>query len=339
MLVGWPSALTEDGEAKPDRGFFSWCVDNSGLLVAYKWMDKKYVHLLSTAHGTADRVVMRKNALTGQKEPVPAPDGLYAYTGADKRMGVGMGGVDGFDKMRTGPSAVRKSFFPKKFWMALFWALVDLLVCNVFLLWKMMVGGSVCLRAFTLSLAQELLDYADDIEKLYGPNGRQHRDDTRSRLLRKRTAATMPRVFSSGGADGPAYAHEHYPVAVDGGQQRKCPVCKWYLQQRSQGGTAVVNDDGKAAKPTRVRYMCASLACKSVPLCTNPPKGYTEGSITCFALWHDPEWRAQNAGTVEEYCPRRHSGEDLVYVDGKGLHAWVPRCREDRDDDEVRPDM
>ena len=67
-----------DAKANHRRGFWQWAVGACDLLLAVAWMDKKPVHLLSSAHGTGAWSVKRKNS-EGVKEDVNCPEPLAQY--------------------------------------------------------------------------------------------------------------------------------------------------------------------------------------------------------------------------------------------------------------------
>lgn len=123
---GLPSMLKS--KDKLQRGEFMY--ETKGKISAVKWMDRKPVTMLSTAHDPRKTTtVLRKNK-DGTRVDVPCPVVVAEYNSS-------MGGVDRFDQMRECYAIGRRSV---KWWHRIFYFLIDLAIINSFVLWKLNKG-------------------------------------------------------------------------------------------------------------------------------------------------------------------------------------------------------
>ena len=265
--------------------------------------------------------VLRKNA-RGERLQYPAPEPVVSYSGGVGCQG-GMGGVDAFDKIRTSASSIRASWFPNKAWLALFWAIIDMLLANITILMKMLVPSAnttrynVCKR-----LHSEMLEYAHQVEDLFGEAGDQKRQAFRSRNKDKR------RKSSAGGGIGMVISPQiggHVSVNNNRNARRQCPVCKWSLST----SVAVLTKGGKAAKGRQVVTMCNHPDCLSVPLCNKPPKASHGTAVTCFQLWHSASWRRENEGVITNWAPKKHKSSSSL----QPTDVWSPYATSHPDDE------
>jgi hypothetical protein len=97
-----------------------------GRKVAAKWQDKRAVHFLSTADDAAETTQVKRKKKDGSCVKV---DCLTVVDQYNKNMN----GVDHADQLRNEYPTYRKS---KKWWHSLFWFLVDISICNLFILMK-----------------------------------------------------------------------------------------------------------------------------------------------------------------------------------------------------------
>ncbi len=97
-----------------------------GDLMAVRWRDKRIVSFLSTADRATDVVNVTRRHRDGTQHLVNAPSVVHQYN-------INMNGVDHADQMRTEYPTFRKS---RKWWCYVFWFLVDIGICNAFVLMK-----------------------------------------------------------------------------------------------------------------------------------------------------------------------------------------------------------
>ena len=97
-----------------------------GDLLAVKWRDKRIVNFISTAEQATSVVEVTRRHRDGTQHQVQAPEVVREYNN-------NMNGVDHADQMRTEYPTYRKS---KKWWHYIFWFLIDVCVCNAFVLMK-----------------------------------------------------------------------------------------------------------------------------------------------------------------------------------------------------------
>jgi hypothetical protein len=206
----------------------------SGILLAEKWIDKRDVRMLSTLHFSGIDPETPKTKHNGEIDNKP-----YTVTSYNKYMGA----VDKSDMMISLSSCTRKSV---KWYMKFFFHLMDLVVLNAHIMFKMMnasvsLAKNLPLREFRLELARDLIAYH----------------------LLKTPAGNRPSQTSSLRLAG---RHGHFPTLIpdcDGQKKspsRRCRVC-----------ASTVEKEQRKRKETR--YECTKC---NVPLCITP----------CFEKYH-----------------------------------------------------
>jgi len=101
------------------------CMRQKGRTTALVWKDKKPVYVLSNAHPPTTELVQRKNP-DGSKAQVSCPTAVASYNRH-------MGGVDLLDQLKCYYCYDKKS---KRWWMRLFFHLVDIAVVNSYILYR-----------------------------------------------------------------------------------------------------------------------------------------------------------------------------------------------------------
>lgn len=122
--TGFPRDLTTKQNLKQlKRGDF--LTRHRGNMTALVWMDRKPVYVVSNAHLPTSGMIARKNP-DGSYVQVKCPDIVAQYN-------CHMGGVDLLDQLKSYYCYDRKS---KRWWLRLFFHLLDLCVVNAFILYK-----------------------------------------------------------------------------------------------------------------------------------------------------------------------------------------------------------
>ncbi|XP_053391383.1 piggyBac transposable element-derived protein 4-like [Mercenaria mercenaria] len=114
-----------DKDKKADRGKSAFW--QKGDIVAVKWKDNNFVHLISTSCDDTMRQASRR--VGGQLVNIPCPDMVKTYNKY-------MGGVDLNDQLRSYHPVGRKA---KKYWKYILWFYVDLCLINSWILYKLAV--------------------------------------------------------------------------------------------------------------------------------------------------------------------------------------------------------
>lgn len=110
-------------------------------------MDTKHVHVLSTVYFAQDVVTVRRKNRDGTRNSVQRPRAISEYT---RRMT----GVDRFDQHRTCYSVSRRS---RKWWMRIFYFIIDSAVVNAHILYQSVHPESVLtLLQFRTALFRKL---------------------------------------------------------------------------------------------------------------------------------------------------------------------------------------
>ncbi|XP_035214182.1 piggyBac transposable element-derived protein 4-like [Stegodyphus dumicola] len=120
-------------------------------VAAIKWMDKKAVTLLTTAHNSAIITSVNRTQKDGTKTEVPCPKAVAVYNDI-------MGGVDCFDQRKERYQIGRRSV---EWWHRIFDFLIDLGIVNSFILWqvnKRKRNRSLDQLTFRIALARQLID-------------------------------------------------------------------------------------------------------------------------------------------------------------------------------------
>lgn len=127
------------------RGEFQFKAKNR--IAAVKWMDKKAVRFLSTAHSPRQISSVRRKIRNGSKINVGCPKVVEVYNKT-------MGGVDKFDQYHERYAIGRRS---TKWWHRIFYYLIDLAIVNTYLLWQLQHPQCDHLN-FRLKLARQLIN-------------------------------------------------------------------------------------------------------------------------------------------------------------------------------------
>ena len=219
---------------KMEKGQSKWLTRNN---VGYvKWMDTKVVHVLSTAFCSSNTQNAKRVQKDGSSVSVTCPQPIVEYT---KRMG----GVDRFDRNRTMYSVSHKS---KRWWLRIFYFLIDTAVTNAFVLYASVnPGKKLNLLNFRLDIFRGLVS---------GVNSRQRRSSIHGASYVKYRIEQKKRVKLMGVPDEIRLNQaSHYPEKTD--TFRRCRLCSSRTNNK------------------RSRIICAKC---HVPLCTTP----------CFGLFH-----------------------------------------------------
>jgi hypothetical protein len=161
---GFPAKQLSRSDLK-HKGDFT--IVQKGDMSACVWMDKKVVTFLST-YDQANKVdhVLRKNK-DGEKVEVPCPPVVSAYN-------TYMNGVDHHDQIRTTYSTYRASH---RWWLYLFWFLVDAAISNAFILMRQSVNHVVTSRRGRV-VKISVLDFRKNLAKQLIGNFRKQRKRT-----------------------------------------------------------------------------------------------------------------------------------------------------------------
>ncbi|CAB3231896.1 unnamed protein product [Arctia plantaginis] len=117
-------------------------------IVAVKWLDTKEVTVLTSAHKQSEVAIIKRTQKDGSKKEVFCPKAIADYT-------LHMGGVDHFDHFCSPYPTGRKS---RKFWMRLFFFMVDAAVINAYILFlSKHAQRDSAHREFRLRLAREFI--------------------------------------------------------------------------------------------------------------------------------------------------------------------------------------
>lgn len=118
----------------------------TGELLALKWMDKREVHMLTTAHKPVMVETGKNDRETGQK--IKKPHCIVQYN-------KNMGAVDQVDMQTSFSECLRKTI---KWYKKLFFHLFDITVQNSYAVYKIKTHKNLELSEFRLELARELIE-------------------------------------------------------------------------------------------------------------------------------------------------------------------------------------
>ncbi|XP_071842966.1 piggyBac transposable element-derived protein 4-like [Apostichopus japonicus] len=159
---------------------------SSHKMTVCRWKDKRDVFCLSTVHGnTLDTIARRKRGTRGEMEDVQKPKMVLDYN-------THMGGVDVYDQLLSYNPVQRRY---KRWWIKIFFRLIDMTIVNSFALWKL---KQVNLprnshKKFRIALAEQLVApyrerYARPLQSRQIPNRMKHVSDPTSYTPRKKCA-------------------------------------------------------------------------------------------------------------------------------------------------------
>lgn len=135
------------------RGDYNWFTTSAGVS-AYKWCDKRTVHLLSNFHNPNETTEVKRKTKDGTSENVPCPKVLTDYNKY-------MNSVDKFDQMRTVYGLDRKS---KKWWHRIMFFFLDAAVVNAYVLYTLSDEAKMSMKEFRLNITDNLV--ADKMVKI-----------------------------------------------------------------------------------------------------------------------------------------------------------------------------
>ena len=142
---GFPEALRDLktlGKTLPRGGHKSILV-NDGKTECLVWIDKKPVAIINTLVHPHNTTHVMRTAKDGTRQQVPCPESIKLYN-------IHMGGVDLFDFRRKTYSCSKKS---KKWWLRIFYLLLDLAVINAYVIYKETATKQFTQKEFTLQIA------------------------------------------------------------------------------------------------------------------------------------------------------------------------------------------
>ena len=159
-VAGFPKEIIMKRNEHLPRGtcrFVVTEIPQLGKVVASSWKDTGPVHFISTAFGLEQSVVARRVAGQREREHVSCLTAHQMYN-------AGMGGVDRSDYMRLASYSVQLSCSFRKWYRRAFSAILDLVIANSFLLWKVKHRGHRNYAGkqhgdFLKNLANELLNF------------------------------------------------------------------------------------------------------------------------------------------------------------------------------------
>lgn len=129
------------------RGEYEFKVKNH--VAATKWMDKKPVCMLTTAHNPKEVTTVKRKKKDGTSVSVPCPKVVSEYN-------ANMGGVDRYDQLRERYQIGRRS---RKWWHRLMYFLIDTSIVNSYIMWKLSKANQkrIDQLSFRLRLARQLI--------------------------------------------------------------------------------------------------------------------------------------------------------------------------------------
>lgn len=115
-------------------------------MLAVKWLDKRFVHMLTTTFGANLKPSGKKNPKTG--EEILKPDCVLHYNHK-------MGAVDKIDMQVSFVQCARKTL---KCYKKVFFHLLDISLYNAFVLYKTRTGNNPAFSDFRLKVAEQLIE-------------------------------------------------------------------------------------------------------------------------------------------------------------------------------------
>ena len=147
--VGWPTSLKakKQLDRQLKRGEHHSVIVAPGVQCLL-WKDKKAIPFINTTCEPSEQTTVMRKKKDGSRITVPCPQSVKLYNSY-------MGGVDVADQLRKTYSCRRKS---KKWWLPLFYFLVDVSVVNSYILHRETPHASkLTLKEFILELSSELM--------------------------------------------------------------------------------------------------------------------------------------------------------------------------------------
>ena len=147
---GFPESLkdTKTFSKTLQRGDYKSCLIHDGKTECLVWMDKKPVSMVNSISDPSSMTHVKRTAKDGSRLQVPCPESIKLYNAY-------MGGVDLFDFRRKTYSCSRKS---KKWWLRLFYFLVDMAVTNAYIVYRESPNSEkLTQKDFVLQVADRLI--------------------------------------------------------------------------------------------------------------------------------------------------------------------------------------
>lgn len=119
---GLPSMMKK--KDKMERGEYEYLT--KGHVAAIKWMDKKPVTLLESAHNPKEIEEVKRTMKNGEKKAFLCPKSIKVYNEF-------MGGVDKFDQLRERYMIGRRS---RKWWHPMMYYFIDMAIINSYILYQ-----------------------------------------------------------------------------------------------------------------------------------------------------------------------------------------------------------
>ena len=120
---------------------------HNGKTECLVWMDKIPVHIINSISNPNSMTNVKRTAKDGSRLIIPCPESIKLYNAY-------MGGVDLFDFRRKTYSCSRKS---KKWWLRLFYFLVDMATTNAYIIYKEQRNVKLTQKDFILQVADRLI--------------------------------------------------------------------------------------------------------------------------------------------------------------------------------------
>lgn len=148
------------GDRCMERGEIDWKVSDAGILYL-KWMDNRSVHILSNCHRGDDVINVQRRSKDGRVREVPCPQAIQDYN-------LNMNKVDKFNQLKKNYGIDKRS---KKWWLRIFWHLIDACIINSFIIWKELDTDKLSLKDFRRSISADYVRYALVLRPARSPKG------------------------------------------------------------------------------------------------------------------------------------------------------------------------
>lgn len=251
---GWPKDFAYTWKKRPNavpRGIYriATCDQIPGLIAA-TWTDTRSVNFLATGCGTEQKLLRRKEK-NGSRILVTCPELVEAYT-------ENMGGVDTHDQLRLQRYSLQKATRFRKYYKALFLAVVDMATVN----------GYVVHRHTQKEKGACMPKHAEYLQQLHEQLlAVTHFDFQRHPLAENLATTALPSTEHELTQSSDMYKNKR--------RQYLCKVCSAY-------------SDGpqRSAESSYWCEACTEAFGGRVALCNRA----RHGNLTCSQIWHDT-WR------------------------------------------------
>lgn len=210
---------------KEEQGSTKARVSVTHKMMAVVWKDKKEVHFLSNCHKSLEGETSRQ--VGSERKTVACPQVAREYNEHKA-------GVDQFDKLCLSENmSTEREIVSFKWWVRLFWGLMDGALSNAFIIWKSFHPEKECTRMeFMLSMHEGLMENGLDVKPVEKP--------------RKKVYSGQ----GSGRLDGVGHLVQKIPDKKRG---QKCRYCRYKLK-------------GTGKEPSRSLFWCRKC---QVALCVD----------------------------------------------------------------------